>query len=289
MKKPLALSRRALLVHIEITGWTGRIRDKRMAAAAERAIGLEPGVGIYLKRLIPQEAANNVIAQQAMARRALFAITLPWEESVRILPVDNWGRWQEVLAEQQRAYAETVGLFLRDYGGYIAKARKQLGVNFDARDYPPQEEMARRYRLEVRYDPLPASTHIDVVSIPDAAQRSIRQGVDRFAEGRVRLAIADLADRVVAVLLTVQEQLKTTAGQTRGVYGVRTQTWMLLRETVDLMPPLNVTGDKMLTKVYKSLSDLVKQEPSEMRAPGPARDHAISTVQAALEDLQRGG
>lgn len=286
--RKLDLSSRAMLVQLSIGQWTARKLDRKVSAEVALQHDAKRSAGNYNKVLL---ARGNLaaIAQVASQARADHAdASLPWmQDGSRILPVDAYGRYTEVMRKHRVAFEREVKEFIAAYPEFVEQARDDLGALFNAADYPSARDVARRFHWSVTVLPMPdaADFRVDM----DAATVAMLQAdVAASVQDAVSRAMGDASERLHRVVRAMADKLaayKPDLGKQGNPF--RDSLVENVREVCDVLPLLNLTGDARLAAAIEQVRDTLAvhdaqalREDETLRRDVAAKADAIADAMA---------
>lgn len=278
----IVLHQKAILVHVSIRTWTGRVRDQQAAAEVEKLLGMAAGVALFQKNIVSVETLNAIVAQVKKARRALEVMTLPWDEhGMRLLPTSRWSAFQAELKLQRGEFLQEVEKFVVGYDKHKRSMRAKLGTAWREEDYPDKAALRDRFSFRVEYYPVPNVAVLDV----DLAAKDIRALKNEIAEScvdRYGEAVKDVYRRLDDAITTLHDQIES------GRLGVRANTYEYLASLVDLAPDLNVLGDPTLSRIVETVrEDVLSYSAATLRKDDGAKVDVLDTMKTVLALLRK--
>lgn len=281
-----ALAAKAMLVSLAVSQWGNRITDKKISEEVNDQHGVAHDMGRYNKMLIRRDALAGLGSVVSRARTFWAEQTLPWTDGgSRILPAANY--WHYV--ERQRVFAgefdHEVELLAQKYPEHVEDAKQRLNGAFDAKNYPNVAELRRKFSMNVAITPLPASADFRC-DLSDAEVAKIQADVEKRIGDQFDIATRELFQRVAGAVTHLRDKLSAyevdaETGKVKSPF--RDSAIGNLREIVDLLPRLNVTGNADLEDVARRLSEtLCLREPSDLRADEKLRDVSVRTADDIL-------
>lgn len=242
------------------------------------AFTLRPGlphighVGVVLQRR--EEACAVVVPGQSLR-------AIPNAEGGVELPDCVIGR---IALEKPLGHGERlVRDFLSGYEAFVQADRRSLGNAFRSSDYPDRWTVAERFAFRLDVQPVPDGKDFRVVVGEDelvAIQLNVTVRV-KEAEGRARL---DLFQRLAAPLSDMASKL----GDTGKELTLRTTNPLVenLREILDLIPRLNITGDGKIEEFRRhALDQLASITPETLKDNDLVRSVAARKAQNILDEM----
>src|SRR5262245_14735489 len=106
------LSRKAMLVSVNISMWTARKFDKRVTQEVNEQHGACEDAGRYNKLLIEAEHMERLNEMVRKARLLHYKLTRPWaDEGMRILPSVHYTEFTNQFREIKRDFAKAADDF----------------------------------------------------------------------------------------------------------------------------------------------------------------------------------
>jgi len=277
-----SLAQKAMLVSLNISSWQARKQDKSATATVQQQSGSKEGTGRYNKTLIAKEALKTVQATIGAARTFHYTNTLPWNDNgARILPAANFLPYTEEMRKLKGAFQNAVNALLDNYPALVQEAKGLLGSLYNETDYPSASQISRKFDFDFFVDPLPDAGDFRVTLQSDEVQ-AIQAQIKARVEAAQQTAMTDLWDRLKDVLGKVEERLsdseKTFHDSLIGN----------VAELTDLIPRLNITGDRKLTRTVALIEDKIATlDPASLRSNPIERKDAAKDAKAIL-DLMAG-
>lgn len=278
------LSDKAMLVALNVTGWSASAQDKDAAAEVAENHQADPEVGRYTKRLLPKEALQEVNALARELRATHEELTLPWTERLyRLLPVASYEKYQEVIDELAEARVQARTRLLQRLPEYIAQAQQELGDLFEPGLYPQPEELKELIAVEKSFMPIPDGNHF-VADLAQAEVDKIRQQIDRQNEARLETAMSQLYQQLGQQIQQCLKQLTPAAEGEGRSPAVRAATLENLRRMSRLIPAKNLTNDPELNRVCQDLQaaldgvEAKNLQPSSKEYDAEAREQLSSRL-----------
>ena len=264
------LSEKAMLVNLSIAQWSGRKLDRVVTDEVVVAHSADRDAGRWNKSLVLGRALEAVKRAANDARTCHYQHSLPWtDDGARILTAAHFLGYTAKVGEYERRFNAAADDFARDYPSFVTAARSGLGDMFNEADYPPAADVRRRFSVSVDFRPLPCGDDFRVdLSADDVAR--IKGDIEASVQTATAEAMRDLWRRLYEAVRHVSDKLKD------GDAIFRDSLIGNVRELVDLLPALNLTGDTDLAaavvEVKGKLADL---------DPQALRDHETDRAQAA--------
>lgn len=283
-----ALASKAMLVSLTISAWGNRRTDRKITKEVAEQHGSEIDMGRYNKTLIRKTALAAINSAMSQARTYWQEQTLPWlDAGSRMLPAANYFAYMEQQRKLKAQFDQAVDELVGDFPNHIEDARRRLNGIFDLNDYPSPAALRRKFDMAVEITQLPAGKDFRV-DISEAEAASIRVEIEQRLHKAFQDATLDLFERVGETLRHLRDKLANYQVDAEGkiTNPFRDSAIGNLREIVELLPRLNVTGDERIAELGRQLSEtLCKAEPGDLRADERERAKAVRTADDILAQM----
>lgn len=276
-----SITERAMLVNLSIGYWDGKKRDKNKTAEIVKDEKADADAGIWWTQVIPKSAMKPVILARDNARIIHLRYTLPWlDRGIRVLPAAMFQKYTKELREAHDAYRAAVAKFVAEYPTYVADARKRLGGLFRDDFIPDAAEIAGKFPWSIHYAPIPTKNDFRVNLGADEVA-NIRKQIEDDARAAMVDAMGDVWERLHEVVSKLAERL----GDADATF--RDSLIGNALELCDLLPKLNVTGDRDLENARAALvARFAKADPEQLRKDKPARADAAKAANDILKKME---
>ena len=266
------ITENAMLVQQTISKWTARKHDRKISAEVAETHDAGDDAGRYNKQLVAKVAMAAIQSLCSDARADHYANTLPWDDKgSRVLTVDNF----DAYVKQQDAHRERMITLRREFkaqwAAHVDEARERLGSMFDESDYPDPETVEERFVIDYTILPIPDAKHF-LAKLGRKSDARIRADITRKVHDNIDAAVRDLYERlgeaIAKVVDRVQDEKRTNEdGTTASAPRVFRNTLIdNLRDIVDVVPRLNLTGDPQLAKLCETTrAKLCKYDATTLR------------------------
>jgi hypothetical protein len=283
-----ALGERAMLVSLSVSIWSARKHDVRISDKVAAEHGADRSMGRYAKHLIPRELLSAVSTANTALRDHHNRNTLAWgDDGTRILPAANYLGYQADQQTLEDAFGRAVRDFVASYPSYVETARTALNGLFDPADYPPPARIGQKFAVRRHF--LPVAQPDDFrVRLGEAEVAHIRAEIEARNAELLADANRDLWQRVQAVTRRLVERLSAFAvepGSGIRVHPFRDSLIENVRDLLDILPRLNITGDARIEQVRQDLARQVARHEPESLRQDPALRAAV--IDAAGDILAR--
>lgn len=276
----MKLSERAILVTLHTGAWTGSLVDKQVTEEVSEANNAaKNGAGRYNKQIVASRFLSAVNSKVSQIRRTHFALSLPWEDSgARILATRGYENYCEQIRNGRIMVEAAAREFVKGMDVYIDEAKVRLGDMFDAADYPEADEILSRFYVEYETQQVPEAGDFRAALTKDQVKAVVKD-IEARTNERVQIAMHSAFERIADVTGKMAEKLRDfepATGKAKGQRGkaaFRATLVYNVKELAELLPSLNITGDKRLDQLQKDLLKLCDPDmpPEVLRIDAKAR------------------
>lgn len=283
------VARSAMLVHLNVHLYSGRKQDKRTQAEVVQAkgSGSSRAASVYKNLFTDCAELDNIVKFQARARSRHYQMTLPWTDGgARLLPTAALMDYKAEMNRLADEFDRLVDVFLDKYDTLVAAAAFKLGTLFDRSEYPLREEVARRFRFELSFSPLPTSGDFRL-DIEAEVQAELAAEYERRMQTQLEQAQQDAWTRMYEVLSRLKDRLTLNEDGTRRIFHETTVT--NAQELCEILTSLNVTKDPKLESARRQLEEaMAGVDPKELRKEEGARLQTLHKVSSILDAFDWG-
>lgn len=290
IENPVAgVARAAMLVDLQISLYSGRKQDKATQAEVTAAKGANSSraASVY-KSLFAECAELDAITKfQARARAEHYKLTKPWNDyGARLLPTALLQKYKVEMNQAESEFNRLVDVFLDKYDTLVAAAAFQLGTLFDRDEYPTREQVARKFRFDISYSPLPTAGDFRL-DIESEVQRDLMRQYEKRMEQQLEAAAQDSWTRLHEALTRLSDRLVVEDDGKKRKFHDTMVTGAL--ELCELLTDMNVTNDPALEKARRKLEEALSGvTPKELREEDSTRTITKQKVDAILASFDWG-
>lgn len=268
------LSEKAMLVTLTIGMFAPRKTDRRVTTETNAAHNTDNRAGRYIKNLLPEESIQPISKLAGEIRAYNLSNTLPWlNDGTRMLPASKFMDYSAQFRMFRARWQSAVDRFATDYSAYVEKAREILNGMFNADDYPPVDDVRRKFILRTTTLPLPDCEDFRVGLVNGEIAELQAEMASRLEEVRGE-ARRELHSRMMEPVARMAERLSKSDAVFRDTLVEN------IREIVSLVPDLNIDNDPALTALSDAARELIV-DPQTLR-DNPKFRSAMSDKAAAL-------
>lgn len=266
MPKPKAktMAEKAMLASLTIKGWSGRATDNEAAAHTAMHYQANAEWTKFTKALVNKGALKDVKKAEAAARATHKEFTLPWnEQGQRLLPAAAFHDYQTKMGQHRDDHEAAVDRLIADFDDLVEEARTELGGLFNPAEYPDSAELQAKFLFDMELTTLDVTGDFRVEMTNEEMER-LQDEITKRTETRLAAAMTDVYQRLHAVVTHMADRLRAYNPEGEGTdkegntvkrveNPFRDATLNNVREIVDLMPKLNVTGDPALDDLAREV------------------------------------
>jgi len=266
-QRPISgVARSAMLVDLNIAIYSGRKMDKTTQAEVVLSKGANSkrAASVYKNLFSECKELDAITKFQARARSEHYRLTLPWNDrGARLLPTASLLDYKKEMNRYQAEFQFLVDAFLIKYSTLVAAAAFQLGTLFDRNEYPDAAQVARRFRMDIAFVPLPTSGDFRL-DVESAVQRELMEQYDRRLEEQLASATKDSWTRLYDALQRLSDRLTVDEDGKKKIFHDTIVTGAV--ELCELLTAMNVTNDPQLESARRQLQEvLLGVTPKELR------------------------
>ncbi len=285
------ITERAMLAALSISQWSARKHDKRVSrevAEYHHTTAAASEVGRYNKILVNKDAIKPIQAIANKARIRHDYLTLPWSDSgYRILSAEGFLSYAEEMRTFKDEFRAAVTVFVAEYAQHVTEAASRLNGMFKVSDYPTPGEIERKFGMDTHILPMPDEADFRVSALGAGDLEAIKADIRTRINAEVAAAARDPWDRIYNAVSHMAGKLrefgKDETGKATGTF--RDSLVNNLRDLVNILPSLNITGDGELEAMRQELAaTLCKNDAQSLRESPGARE---ATAKAADEILEK--
>lgn len=289
MEAIAGIARSGVLVALNVSLYSGRKMDRSTQAevVSSKGAGSSRAASVYKNLFSDCKELDDVTKFQARARARHYQLTLPWNDNgVRLLPASSLLDYKAEMNRFQAEFDLLVGNFLDKYDTLVAAAAFKLGTLFDRDEYPLRDQIARRFRFDVDFSPLPTSGDFRL-DVESEVQRELIEQYEQRMQQQVAAAQGDAWRRMYEALTRLKDRLTLDDNGKRKTFHDTTVT--NAQELCSLLTQLNVTNDPKLEAARAQLENaILNVEPKELRKEESERLNVLHKVTNLLDAFDWG-
>jgi hypothetical protein len=276
------LARTVMLVYLRVSAWSGLRQDKRANASVAAAHGSKAEATRVSKHLIPPASLAPVMSAAGAIRAYHYSMTLPWlDDGARVLTAAGFFKYREKMTELIRAYKDAAETLALDYPQLVRDAARELGDLFSPSDYP--KDITRKFDADTTFLPFPKADDFRVSGI-NGAEAEIKAKLDSLPAIVEAKAREEIGSRVLDVASRIVERMGAYTGGKAGSF--RDSLVQNVRDLVEILPMLNVSGDLRVAEITADLARLAEYDPDTLRESEAARATAKAQAEAIVSKME---
>lgn len=272
---------RAVLVQLSISQYNPKRTDGKTTAEVLKDKNAKTTAGCWVKNLIDPKTLDAIVSTSQAARQEHYRLSLPWkDEGWRILPTAMYSKYQDAMRDYHKKFDAEVEKFLSQYPQYVEEARIALNGMFNPGDYLQVPVIRQKFGIRVDVAPLPCGSDFRVTLASDELS-NIQADVDARVKEATDAAVKDLWARLAGPVKSMVNKLS----EPDSIF--RDSLVENLKDIIDLVPSLNVTGDVALDSMaHECKSKLAGFNVEDLRKDKTLRKSAAEEAQAILKKME---
>ena len=274
------LSKKAMVVGLNIRAWTARKYDRKVSDEVEN-IHKSRDAGRYNKLLIAKASVGKIQKMASEARNFHYDNTLPWlDNGGRLLPSDNYFDYVRSIQELREKYEAEVDRFIKMYPKLKEEAQYRLADMYDEADYPSVGEVEKKYSFGIQIYPVPTADDFRV-DLDDEDVKDIKEKIEQQVKNATKAAMQDLWTRLFDVVQHMAERLSNKDNKFKNSLVTN------ITELCKILPKLNITNDPELAKSVREIEDkLTIHNPQTLRENNAAREDIAAEAQRITNKMR---
>jgi hypothetical protein len=293
MEKKIAtpLSRKAVLVAVNISTWSARKLDRRVTEETNAKYGASKDAGRYNKLLIEAERLEKITKLVSTARTLHYTMTRPWaDDGPRILPNALYSKFSDQFRVLKREFAIAADEFCREYPQFVEERAKKLNGLFNAKDYPSPQEIREKFNLDLTILPFPDAEDFRADLDPDTVA-DIKAEITAMSGKVIDNAMKTTATQIIETVGHMAAKLKEYRSEVKP--GEQRKFFMdslveNVRKLADLLPAFNLTDDPRLAEISKRIAtELCAEDAKDLRKNDGAREAVAKSADEIVAAVEK--
>jgi hypothetical protein len=273
------LQEKSMVVSLKICKWTATKHDKKITNEVKENHNASDDAGRYNKRLVAKEHLEAIQKLESEARSYHYENTLPWgENGERLLPSENFQDYIAKTSLFKDKFDSAVIAFVADYPDIILDAKTRLNGMFKESDYPSVANIKDKFAFKTTFMPVPDADFR--VSLSEAEISRLRSSVSDEITTRITEAVKSTWTRIQEQLSHIKDRLSDPEAK------FKNSLFGNLRDLIDLLPRLNVTGDENIERICTEMSGLLV-DPEAVRNDSKLRSEKAQEVTSILNKFDQ--
>jgi len=272
------LQEKAITVNLTINQWSARKHDKKISNEVEQQHNAKDA-GRYNKALIAKEELAKIQKAASAVRNFHYENTLPWgDNGDRLLPSANYFTYVGSMQGYKNEFENSVREFLQNYESVVLEAKIRLNGMFNQSDYPNREQIINKFGFNTCFLPLPETDFR--INVGQAEVNALRLSMESEINERIKNAMQDIKTRIKEQLEHMKEKLSVNDAV------FRDSLFENLRDIINLIPKLNITGDSTINDICEDMKALLVENPDSVRQSAMIRSRKAQEVENILNKFE---
>jgi hypothetical protein len=270
-----------MIVDVRISRYNGYKTDQKASNKLIREANAQAGSAIVSKRVVPKEALADITTAYNALKAHRDKHTLPWsDKGPRIMTRNIFELFMSGFGELERQYNDAVEEFITvRYPPVRDQAAFRLGDLFNDTDYPPPEELRKKFRVDLDIDGITEPEDFRI-ALPEKELNQLKQTMEESINRRLGDAMQDVWLRIAELLEHYIEKMDDD----EAIF--RDSTVNNLVDLMNILPGLNVTGDPKLKAIRQRIMNTIgSYQPDDLRKGGDLRAAAAKEAREIRESI----
>jgi hypothetical protein len=287
------LSRKATLVKLAVSQWSGSKIDKKVTAETNERYHADEDAGQYRKRLVLKEALEEITQAESKIRATFETYTKPWARGMGILPNAVHAEFSRKIRELTREHDEAANRFERKYASHVAEMRTKLNGMFNEADYPDPENIRARFSVSITPYPVPDVGDFRSDVLDKNTVEDIKREMQEASEQMLQDIMKDNVKQISEVVGHMSSKLREYGERELSDKKSGKRTFFLdslvdnVRDLAKLLPAFNLTNDAKLDAVITRINkELTVEDAKVLRENPEARVVVQKSAEEILKDVE---
>jgi hypothetical protein len=277
----MTLSSKCMLVDVRISKWNGYKTDQDASAKLIREANAQAGSAVVSKRVVPKEALADITTAYNALKAHRDRYTLPWsDKGPRIMTRNIFELFMSGYGDLERQFNAAVKEFIEvKYPPVRDRAAFRLGDLFDGKDYPPPEELRKKFEVNLDIDGITEPDDFRV-ALPEKELNQLRITMEESINRRLGSAMQDVWLRIADLLEHYIEKI----GDSEAIF--RDSTVNNLVELMGILPGLNLVNSSDLRTIRQQIMETIgSYHPDDLRKGADLRAVAAKEAKEIRESI----
>ena len=275
----ISISSAAMLGSINISVWEARKQDRKTAEEVTASKGARSKRAATVHKHLFSEcpALEAIKSLRGEVRNWFNTQTLPWDDNGRrLITTAQYLNVMGQAARYQQRFEDLTRVFVNTYATEISKQAFEMGALFDRAEYPPESEVAAKFRFSFTVEPVPESGDFRV-DVGIAAAADLKDQYEKAVQLRIAFAVDDAWRRVKDQVEWIKERMEAVLSHDP--------------DAVEQVPTTDDTGavvsveikKKRRPKLYDSMLEQGLELTALLRDLNVTNDPRLEAARVALE------
>ena len=251
----MSISTSAVLTELNVSVWPAKKLDKATTATiTTNAVAVGDAAQVK-KNLFAGTAMRSDIEKYA-ARIRLYhnQHTLPWaDKGSRLLPSKLFMEYKQEMNKMRDGFDNLCDTFFNSYPQLVEDAKIKRGTFYDAADYPPLDEVRKKFGFRLAIDPIPSAGDFRL-DVSNTELEELKQSYEAKFDERLNEAMGTAWARLHELLTKTSDKLADCGGDAETVKKRYHETLITnAQDLCGMLTKLNVTNDPKLEEARRSL------------------------------------
>ena len=255
-----ALTERAMTVRISISQPSMSKYDRQTSGDIAEQKRADPKSVRAYKQVLETDGMIKFRKTAEKLRFDFYELTLPWlDGGLRMATPALFEEVNKMFGAHKRVMEEAIAEFKAEYPAAVQAAKTKLGDMYNPADYPPVDQVVRRFGVYIQWLPVPAIDDFRV-TLTAKAEAEVKRQTEEFMREAEERAMADLCEKATYYIGRMAEAL---ANPDKRFHDTLVSN---VAGAAELLPKLNVAGNAEMDKFAEEIRlKLCSQQPGTLR------------------------
>lgn len=248
----MSIASSAILVELNISVWPANKLDKSATEAVIADNSAGKNSAQVRKNLLAGTSLRKDISDYAASTRLYNnKVTLPWaDKGGRLLATSLFMDYKQNMNVREAQFNNLTGRLYANYHNLVQTAKNYMGNLFNEDDYPPLEEVKKRFGFRLVFSPLPEAGDFRL-DIPNMDMQEISEKYEADFKQRLEVAMRKPWEDLHTLLSTMSGKLADIDGEEKKRYH---DTFVTnAQQMCAMLTNLNITNDPKLEDARRAL------------------------------------
>jgi hypothetical protein len=268
---------KGMLISMNIGTWGAKKVDKKITKEVHNQTGADEKSGHYSKNLLP-DVIEKIKKFENMVRNEFKKNTLPWDDDgVRLVPNTVYFDTVALLNKYAAEFEEMIERELfSQYEQHKAQRKAVAGSEYNESDYPDLDFLRKKFKFVVKFRNIPDAGDFRTELCNDEAEK-IRASIKETTNNAIRDAMASIYCKLQKSIDCLAAKMNEGTKYKDPIF--RDSIIENIRDICDVIPRLNITGDKNLELLGIEVQNkLASIQPESLRESPELRKETAKTA-----------
>ena len=258
--------------------------DKEVTDEVTTAKRASKNAGSFHKNLIECKAHDQLSTHSNDIYQYHARQTIVWmDKGPRLLPNEKLIDYRNTMDEYITEFDRLKETFLAEYPRAVANAQFHTGDMFKEEEYPSVDELRRKIRIRVSYEPIPDAGDFRI-DIGNQAATEMQDTYNKLLDDRMNKAMGSVVERLIKPLTNMSAMLDYGEGDKKT--GFRDTLVDNVTDIVSLLKTCNIANDPKITAIQTQLRQTLSGvTPDGLRHSPSLRAKTRQEVDAIINNL----